>query len=99
MQVTGRNAVKRDCENSRCKSCRSPPGLPPYKCWNNRACQRYESSYTFRNQTCHPLCLGPCVNTTANGCLVCKDISEESECVESCSMSRLFMHKKIISIN
>lgn len=71
-----------------CKSCKEIN-----RCWNSKACQRFESSFLpdKRQKTkaiCHPLCLGDCVNPLASGCYTCKDISEDSKCVEKCSESK-----------
>lgn len=68
---------------SRCGSC-------PVKdlCWHGAKCQRLEITYQKWNKKCHPLCLGDCVDETSKGCYTCRDISEDSECVEQCSETK-----------
>jgi hypothetical protein len=81
---------KLGCEKGQnlCHSCAETD-----KCWHNKICQRYEHSYytndNGKKAPCHELCLGACVDTTSKGCYVCEDISEDDECVESCSAERL----------
>lgn len=78
-----------NCKNisfNRCDSCEEPG-----KCWHNGACQRFEKSYTstqYRRKSCHPLCLGDCSDRSASGCFTCKDLSEDSRCVEECSENK-----------
>lgn len=84
----GKDVAKANCTDQfkQCYSCKSKD-----LCWSNQFCQRFEEKehrVIGSNVKCSSLCIGRCVNSTAAGCFVCRDLSENGICVSSCSLNR-----------
>ncbi|XP_067621245.1 insulin-like peptide receptor isoform X2 [Eurosta solidaginis] len=72
-----------DCPNDViCQGCTTE------YCWTNETCQHFENENLIAPssgiQHCHEECLGGCHNSSSNGCLLCKHLTDHGACVKEC---------------